>query len=289
MPRPASMHQLGTGEFQKPINMIIYSYPGEGKSPLWGTGGDRVLFLDSDNGTESAEMLGSRSWVIPVHDYDDLDEAYKYVKNEMPRELPQVKWVVWDSLTLFQERALIDDLMVEAIAQSTKDREEFVPDRREYLINQNRIGRYIRNFADLPINFGVSALLQVDTDASDGSTVYMPAVAGKNMASKVCGYMNVIGFLAKANIEESGEKKIVQRLLTQRTGKYFARDRFMALGHHVDRPTLPKIEGLIEAKRAAVNAQRANGAPASPVKKAVAKKAAVPVKKAAAKATAVKR
>lgn len=266
--------------------MLIYSYPGEGKTPLWGSGGNSVLFMDSDHGTESAEMLGSRAYSMPVIDYDDLDAAYQFCKNDLKRELPSVRWVVWDSLTLFQERALIDDLMPDAVAGSTKDREEFVPDRREYLINQNRIGRYIRNFVELPINFGVSTLLQVDIDPQDGSTVYMPAVAGKNMASKVSGYMNVIGFLGKAQVEVEGEKKMVQRLLTQRVGKYFARDRFMALGKHVDRPTLPKIEGLIEAKRQSVNAQRASGAPASPVKKAVAKKAAGPVKKVAAKKAA---
>lgn len=289
MARPASMHQLGSGVFNKSINMIIYSYPGEGKSPLWGSGGDNVLFLDSDNGTESAEMLGSRAWVIPAHDYDDLEGAYQYVKNEMPKDLPHIRWVVWDSITLFSDRALIDDLMPDAVAGSTKDREEFVPDRREYLINQNRIGRYVRNFADLPVNFGISALLQVDIDQQDGSTVYMPAIPGKNMPSKVCGYMNVIGFLGKATVENSDGKAIkVQRLLTQRTGKYFARDRFMALGHHVDRPTIPKIEGLIEAKKAMVNAERKAGgpAPSSPVRKAVAKKAAAPVKKVAPKRVA---
>lgn len=278
MTRPVSLHQLGRGQFDKPINMIIYSYPGEGKTPFWGSGGDSVLFLDSDHGTESAEMLGSHAYSMPVIDYDDLEEAYQFVKNDMRRELPNVRWVVWDSLTLFQERALIDDLMPDAVATSTKDREEFVPDRREYLINQNRIGRYIRNFVELPVNFGVSAHLLVDVDQSDGSTVYMPDIRGKNMPSKICGYMNVIGFLGKASVKQDGKDVKVQRLLTRRVGKFFARDRFMALGPYVDRPTLPKIEGMIEAKRKEVNASR--GAPA---------KAAGPIKKAAKKAVPTKR
>lgn len=257
MTRPKSLVRIGSGDPSlHTINMCIYSHPGEGKTALWGTGNERVLILDSDPGmgTQTCGSLGNTPHVIPVTEYGDVQEVYEYVKHEMPKDLPEVKWVVWDSVTLFQDRALIDEIMPDAVAENPRQ-EEFVPSRREYLMNMNRIGRYIRLFVDLPtINFGMSAHVIVETDVSDGSTVWMPAVQGKGMASKVAGYMNVVGYLGKAQVGEGNDKKTINRLLTRRVGKFYAKDRFNALGKHVDMPTLPKIEQLIEAKKSSAPA-----------------------------------
>jgi len=50
-----------------------------------------------------------------------------------------------------------------------------------------------------------------------------------------------------------------------RQGRYYAKDRWHALGEFVDRPTLPKVEGLIEARRAMLIEQKnkQSGTPAS--------------------------
>lgn len=246
MSRPASMVQLNVDEKQlHSINMCIYSHPGEGKTAFWGSGNETVLILDSDPGlgSQTAEALGFKCHVMPVLDYDDLDVAYQYVKNELVKDKPEVKWVVWDSITLFQDRALIDEIMPDAVAENPRQ-EEFVPSRREYLINMNKIGRYVRYFVDMPhINFGCSAHVEVTQD-SDGKTLYMPQVQGKNMTSKIAGYMNVVGYMDKA---KEGDKQ-VQRILWLREGKFYAKDRFNALGHHMDKPNLPKVQAAIEAK-----------------------------------------
>lgn len=247
MTRPASLHQIGGDDpALKFIRMCLYAHPGEGKTAFWGTGNDSVLFLDSDPGmgTQTAYSLGSNAYVMPVIDYDDLETAYQFVKHDLRKEMPSVRWVVWDSATLFQDRALIDDVMPDAVAENPRQ-EEFVPSKREYLINMNRMGRYFRQFVELPINFGVSAHVMVTADPDGGSTLYMPQVQGKNMPSKLTGYMNVVGYMGKATVDD----KKVQRILFRREGKFYAKDRFNALGAHVDKPTLPKIEGLIEAAR----------------------------------------
>lgn len=257
MARPRSLVRLGDAppEFHS-INLGIYSHPGEGKTALWGSGGPRVLILDSDPGmgTQTCDALGQTPHVMPVTDYQELQEAYEFAKHDIAKELPEVKWVVWDSLTLFQDRTLIDELMPDAVAENPKQ-DEFVPSQRQYLQNMNRIGRYTRLFVDLPINFGVSCHVELET--VDGETLYMPQVQGKNMPSKIAGYLNVVGYMGKAEVEEGGKKKKVQRILFMKEGKYFAKDRFNALGHHVDKPTLPKLEALIQEKRGAEPASTA--------------------------------
>lgn len=249
--RPQSIHQVNdVSASLKSINLLIYSHPGEGKTPFWGTGGERLLMMDSDHGYESAAANGSKCYRIPVTDYVELQEAFDWLKNGGGTK--EFDWVVWDSITLFQNRTLIDEIMADAVAENPRQ-EEFVPSRREYLINMNRILRYVRLFVDLDINFGVSAHVLEDKDPEGGTKLWMPAIQGKNMPSNVCGYMNVIGFLGHTPfVNGTGG---VPRLLTQRVGRFYARDRFMALGQHIDRPTVPKVEELINAKRSNLQAQ----------------------------------
>lgn len=241
MTRPESLHKLGSSgqSVDNKLNMLVYSHPGVGKTVLWGTGGDRLLFLDSDRGTQSAEAMGSKAASISVRNYDELHEAYDWLKHEA---LPagEFDWVAWDSLTLFQDRALIDDILKSA-SDANPRQDPHVASMREYLVNQNRIGEFIRLFVDLPCNFGVSALV-LPVEDPDGDIVYMPDVRGKGMSPKVCGYMNVVGYLAK---NDKGRR----RLITSQREHYYGKDRFNKLKTdgkpYVDRPTIKKIEDLV--------------------------------------------
>lgn len=146
--RPASIAPLS--EQLHSINWCVYSHPGVGKTVLAGTG-EHMLIMDSDHGTESAAAFGSKADRAPATDYDQLLEIYDYLAHDRH----PYTWVWWDSLTLFQNRVLIDDIMPDAVANNPRQ-EEFVPSQREYLINMNRLMRMVRLFVDLPIHFGVS-------------------------------------------------------------------------------------------------------------------------------------
>lgn len=252
MSRPRSIHSIQDAE-SGTINLLIYSHPGEGKTPFWGTGGERLLLMDSDDGYESAIASGSKAKRATATTYSEMEELYDYFKHDTGCQ--DFDWVVWDGLTLFQDRAMIDDIMEDAmIARKAEPGalDRWVPSRKEYFIDHNRIGNLVRNFVALPINFGISCHVMVDTDPNDGQTVWMPAVQGKQMSSKVCGYMNVVALLGTAQVKGPDNKpsgKTVKRLLCQREGKLWARDRFNALGHHVDSPTVPKITNMINEKR----------------------------------------
>lgn len=243
MTEPDQLFQLGDSEdepaFAKNARMLIYGYPGSGKTVFWGTGGAKVLILDSDGGTRSAQSSGSKASVLPMVDFDGLREAYDYLKHEA---LPAGKfdWVVWDSITLFQDRSLIDDITKVAAAANPRQDPD-VPGMREYLISQNRIAEAIRLFSALPCHFGVSALVLPGEDP-EGNIVYQPDIRGKGMTSKVSGYMNIVAYLAS---DGSGKR----RLITGQKENYFGKDRYHKLltngKQFVDRPTLPKVEKLL--------------------------------------------
>lgn len=260
------------------IKMLIFSHPGEGKTVFWGSGGQDVLFINSDpEGTISATAQGHRYHTVDAFDYDDIEQVYDWLKGDQPSDF---RWIVWDSLTLFQDEALQDDIMVDAHAENPKQ-EEFVPSRREYLINMNKIGRMVRQMAKLPYNLGISCHVMTTTESGGDGTIFMPQVQGKNMPSKIAGYMNVVGYMHKRTVDE----KTAQTILFQRQGRYYAKDRWNALGTYVDRPTLPKVEGLIEEQRARMKAAAQEGGKPTAKKKpatAAAKKPASPAARARA-------
>jgi len=261
--RPASYCQPGQDDPSlASVNACIYSHPGEGKTALWGTGSEDVLFMVSDpEGIISARALGSRPHSVQVTDYEELQECYEWLKNDRPTDF---RWTVWDSLSLFQDRSLHDDIMVDAHDDNPKQ-DEFVPSRREYLQSMNRIGRYVRLFVDLPYNFGVSCHVMLTDDPKGEGTMFAPAVQGKGMSSKFSGYMNVVGYLGKAKTEDN---KTIQRLLLQRHGRYYAKNRFAgSTGMYMDRPTLPKLDAAIADWRVKMKAMDSEGSPTPSVQR----------------------
>ncbi len=239
--RPKSIVRISEDQSIATINFMLYGHPGIGKTALWGTGG-KTLILDSDSGgILTARALKSQADYMPVNDYQQLAEAYEYLRYDDHG----YQWVAWDSITLFQDRALVDDILKDAAAANPRQSED-VASQREYLISQNRIGTYIRLFSDLPINFGVSAHVMVGEDTEgDGGLIYKPAISGKkgSYSSYICGYMNVVGYYG---LTPKGNR----RLITERQGEFFAKDRFNALRTngkgYIDNPTLPHIQRLVE-------------------------------------------
>jgi hypothetical protein len=236
---------LGSGPLRT-INWLNYSWPGVGKTVLFGTA-SKGLFLDCDSGgSDAAAQQGSSCDVSYVNNYKELTEAFEFLRYGDGCKI--YDWVFWDSLTLFMDRSLYDDILLEAHDRNPEKQSRDVASQREYLVQQNRIASFIRDFCDLPINFGVAAHVMVEEAPGSEQLIYMPLIPGKRGAfsSKVCGYMNVVTYMGTT---EQG----VRRLITQQNRNYFAKDRFAALrtgkNWRVDNPTVPKIEALIDERR----------------------------------------
>lgn len=263
MARPAAIQPVAN-DLGK-INMILYGEPGVGKSVL-ACSGEKTLILASDSEeTVSAAALGGSTadrWVVP--DYSAITDAYEYLRYENHG----YKWVWLDNATLFQEQGM-DDIMTTLVA-AKPGRNRFIPDKAEYLQNQQRLGVWIREMKLLEFNFGLVCHVQRREDPDTGDITMLPLLSGKQgeYAEKICGYMNVVCYMTRIYKDKAYHTK----LHSNKVGKYYAKDRFSAIGTLTD-PTIPQIEKLIGAKARPL-APKASGTRKVAAKKAPARKVA---------------
>lgn len=265
MPRPTAIVNLqAPDQSLHYINMVLYGYPTCGKTPLIG-GGANTLIMDCDNGGSlTAKAMGSKADVIPVTTYDGLRDVFEYLRDDKH----PYKWVWWDSLTLFQDRTLVDEITLDAHMQNPKQ-DKYVPSKREYGVDHHRIMEQVRRFTELPMHFGLTAHVGTEIVVNDNGeevTMYFPQVQGKGMPNKVTGYMNVVGYMRNRTRKiKDKDPERVSEILFRSNGDYFARDRFLKLPASMIAPSIPKIEQVLGFSNTPAVARR-------PVRKSVAKR-----------------
>jgi hypothetical protein len=261
--RPSFIFKLSESGLLK-INGIFYGWPGCGKTALLGTGDSTLLIMDSDTqGTATASAMGSEADATLVTNYTKLEEVYQYLANEDHG----YKTVAWDSTTMFMDRTLTDELLRDAYMANPSKQDPDVASQREYLKSQTRIGRYFRQFAELDINF-ISIMHVMPIETPEGEVMWAPFLPGKEgeFSKKIQGYANLIGFMYA---KENDQKETDRFIRFKQNEQYVAKDRFHCFPAVIKNPTLPQLLERVEMKRQQVRSKQ------MPVKKAVAKKAAV--------------
>lgn len=256
------------------MHPFIYADPGVGKTCLAASGPDSLLIHPPTDNIGSALRLGHTFDEEVVTDWGEMNDIYEFLRHEKH----DYQWVWWDSVSLGQD-SLLHSIMEDVVAEKPHRVIE-IPDVREYMINMKRIQTWVREMIALPINFGITAhpyRFEVpdreSNDRDDTEIIYMPWVQGKMMPEKLCGYMNIVGYLEAREDKEGNERRI---LWTSRDRRFYAKDQFGAFNGKVIDPTVPKLEKLVSD---AIGGQPKKRAPA---KKPIAKKAPVkkrPVKK----------
>lgn len=233
------------------VRMLVYADPGTGKTPFAATSPGKMLLLNADgpDGPESARVYSNyQGDVWDIKDYKDLDRSYEYLRARGER----YDWVWFDSVTLFQESGM-DNIMRDLIASSSH-RNPYVPDRLQYVENQNHLATWIRNMIHLPFHFGITAHVMRVEDQDDGSVTYMPAIQGGGqvpMTTRICGHMSIVARLYVATQKTDKGEKRVRVLQTARDNKWYAKDRFGALAPKIANPSMVQVMDALNSKEGA--------------------------------------
>jgi len=250
--------------------VLIHADIGVGKTTLIGSGGKEYKILLIRPPVDHTDpIIGSGVKEMIIKSHEELAEALDYLQHEGNKW----DWVFVDSISLLQDIGLDDvyegmlDTKGPPGSLARKIRAQFGPDRGEYRVNMWRLEQFIRHAVGAQLfNFGVMAhSFWYEPQDESVPPALWPWIQGKAMPQKICGMMNVVGYMAVKEKEVKGEKQTSRILYTNKTESWYAKNQFKMRnargGFSVDgpgvfgekgeiiNPTLPKIVKMIEKGR----------------------------------------
>lgn len=244
--KPSKVAPVSAQRGNKHIRFGVYGAPGVGKTRLCGTASSALFLRPPMDHTVSAAIAGSTAdeWVI--ESWNEAWDALEYLQHEGHSEY---EWSFVDSVSLWQDVGL-DDVYEGALARKATPearaaRAQYGPDKGEYGVNMFRLAKFMRHFTALPMNVGFTAHPFFQENQITGEGIWLPWIQGKEMAEKICGYMNIIGNY-KA-VQHKG--KLYRVLYVEQRGEYYAKDQYDAFkGGKIINPTIPKMTEAIQAR-----------------------------------------
>jgi len=245
MSKPTGIRTVNSDRPQ--FNIMVFADPGVGKTWLAGSSArkdhDTLIIRSAIENTDTISIHHPKFKVdeYVAAEWADLDEIHEYLRHEKHG----YRWVWADSVPLLQEIGM-DGLMADLVA-AKPHRDEYVPDKPEYLQNMNRLSKWIRHMSSLDFNFGMTAHEMRYVSPKTGEEHIWPWVQGKMMPEKICAYATIVGHLEVLETEEHGRVRVLH---TQPHGEYYAKDGLGAFPKgRIVRPTVPKLEDAIATVR----------------------------------------
>jgi hypothetical protein len=248
-------------------NWLIYADNGVGKTSFIGTGGKEYkILLIRPPVVHVDPIVGSGVQEIVVHDWEDMTEAQDMLAHVKKGEWD---WVWLDDISSWQDVGLEDvyqgilDRAGPPGSPGRKAREQFRADKGEFRTNAERISALVRDLVGSDaFNFGITAhpfwgpRLVTDDEAEPAinSEQIQPWIQVKGMVNKVCGYMNLVGYMEVAERKRGGQYR---RLLTNKGPRHYAKcqyidaNRVNVFGESgiIVNPTLPEMMKVIGSSR----------------------------------------
>lgn len=251
-------------------SFLLFGDPSAGKTVFIGSGGKQFKILIIRSPRDKVDsILGSGVEEIVVSDWEEMTEARHYLHNEGEK----YDWVWLDSLSIWQDVGLQDvyeaalDRKGAPGSPGRAEREQFGKDKGEYGINMDRLSQLIGDLSGSDqFHFGVTChpfwgeRLQInddpDEDVTTDSEQIQPWIQGKNMVSKICGYMNVVGYLDVGEMIVRGQLRTVRRLKVEKSPRAYVKNQFKTdtgesiFGNGtIINPTLPKFMEALATRR----------------------------------------
>lgn len=226
--------------------MMLYSPPGWGKTSLIAQPRTLIIRSSMDLIPKRALKSGADQVICDTHESMLNILQYCQMMDPFPYD-----WVWWDCISIAQDM-LLDDVWAATLVQKP-GRAALTPqgglDRGEYGRNMERIQQWVRHMVGCRrFHFGITAhpMEGPHPTNDEGGDLLRPYIQGKNMTEKICGYMNMVGFLEV--IEE--DKKKWRRLHFEENARFYAKDHYDAFPDgYIDNPTMPAIMAAVERAR----------------------------------------
>ena len=230
----------------------IYGLPGAGKTRLAGSSAYKTLIIRPP--TDHTDSIGEKDNIEEVV-ISDWSEQLEHFQWGQQGGYKQYTWVWLDGVTLFEEIGM-DDVFGHVVMQKPH-RAENGPDKGEYGVNRQRLGKWLRDMIGLSkeghFNFGFTAHVMEYVDPVESETIWIPQVGDRDgkFAMKLCGYTNICAYL-KASDEDKKPRK--ETLLVDGEG-FIGKDQYncfpkLKSGRHgFINPTLTDIEDAIASKK----------------------------------------
>lgn len=285
MPGITAVGSTGAGRWAR---VCFYNYPGSHKTSLIGDGtAGKVLIIRSPMDNIPARIRANKNvqeWVVSTWEEmsGDSDSVLQYMRHEGH----EWDWIWLDCLSVLQD-VLLDDVWQATVAYKPH-RAALTPqggmDAGEYWRNAERLQQFIRSaVGSSGYHFGIACHLdEGDHPDNPDLTVLRPFIHVKGMVQKICGYMNVIGYL-QLKADEDG-KNPYNRLHVRESPFWYAKDLYDAFPQgYIDDPNMGEFTKAIERAYEAGQSQQtrpARGgrktatAPASRKKRGAAKRTA---------------
>lgn len=247
--RPKAITKLSEGASFR--NWLVYGDSGVGKTVLAGTAPRNLILTVEAEGTESARAMGSTAdeWVCDT--WEDLQEAYDWLKSG---GLALYDWVTVDSVSEMEElawRSHLEEMSRRKPGTRTVDK----PALEDYQIIQNRIKRLVDAFNRLKINTLYTAqVMRRAVDDEDGEEIELrqPLVGSARngiLSQKVCGMVTLVGLLIPTRPDEDNDIPAGRRLWVAGSERYLAKDRHDTFDRYVDNPNIEEMDAAVKARK----------------------------------------
>jgi hypothetical protein len=215
-------------------NILIYGDPSCGKTRLIAEGQRTLIVRPPTDHTDSVRGGSAKEWV--VESWDDMVEVEEFARHNPTA----FDWIWLDSISLFQDHGL-EDIMA-AVEASKPHRKNGPIDQGEYNNNFTRLAKWVRHMIGIPgFNFGITAH-PAEIEDNLGNVKLRPWVQGKNMSFKICGMMNVVGYMEVVTQKEQDRRV----LRFKESDGYTAKDQFdMFDDYRLVDPTMRKLEAAL--------------------------------------------